>query len=68
MMRGCAISFVLTLLICLVQCNKQFEFVGAGEYDLHKLPIHNTSGPFLVQVQYQMFYSRVMIVNLIVYM
>ena len=55
MVRGCAISFVLMLLMWLVQCDihpTQFDFIG-GKYDLHKLPDQNTSGPFLVQVLYQ---------------
>ena len=55
MARGRAVSFVLMLLMRLVQCDihpTQFDFIG-GEYDLHKLPDHNTSGPFLVQVLYQ---------------
>ena len=52
MVRGCVISFVLMMLMWLVQCDEQptqFDFIG-GKYDLHKLPDQNTSGPFLVQV------------------
>ena len=53
MVRGCVISFVLMLLVCLIQCDDhptQFDYIGQVKYDHHKLPDQNTSGPFLVQV------------------